>query len=61
MWLEQMQHGELMTKDNFLIYKMFNIMNIRQKWASSIMPKTDALNVKMWALDNEESIFFLAR
>jgi hypothetical protein len=33
-------------------------MNIRQKWASSIMPKNDALNVKMWALDNEKSIFF---
>ncbi len=41
MSLEQMQHGELMTKDKFfnLIYKMFNIMNIRQKWASSIMQK----------------------
>jgi hypothetical protein len=33
-------------------------MNIRQKWASSIMPKNDALNVKMWTLDNEKSIFF---
>lgn len=60
MWLEQMQHGELMTKDNFFIYEMFNIMNIRQKWASSIMQKMMHWMSKCepWIM---KSLIFLAR